>query len=49
MTYSYCKVVIEKQTYISKESMQEKLDVFLLVGRLTSEQYNELVNLLNGV
>ena len=48
MTYTYCKKVITNRTYASKEEMQDKLDVFLLNKRITSEQYNELVELLNA-
>jgi len=47
MTYIYCKQVISNGTYGEKESMQIKLDVFLLNDRITLEEYNELVNLLN--
>ncbi len=47
MTYKLCKTVIENKTYTSKEDMQLKLDVFLLNSRITREEYNELVNLLN--
>ncbi|WP_191992078.1 hypothetical protein [Peribacillus tepidiphilus] len=48
MTYTYCKKVIENKTYSSKEDMLVKLDVFLLNNRITQEQYNELVELLNA-
>lgn len=48
MTYIYCKKVIENGTYGTKEEMLEKLDVFLLNNRITQEQYNELVELLNS-
>ena len=47
MTYKLCKTVIKNKTYISKEDMMIKLDVFLLNNRITQEEYNELVNLLN--
>ncbi len=46
MTYTRLKKLIENGNY-EKESMLSKLDVFLLAGRITSEQYNELVNLMN--
>lgn len=46
MTYTYCKIVIEKKTYSTKEDMQTKLDVFLLNNRITQDQYNELTALL---
>lgn len=48
-TYTLCKRVIENGTYGSKEDMLLKLDVFLLNNRITQEQYNELVNLLNAL
>lgn len=47
MTYNYCKKIITNGTYGTKEDMQIKLDVFLLNDRITQEQYNELVALLN--
>lgn len=47
MTYIYCKKVIENKTYGTKEEMLEKLDVFLLNNRITKEEYNELVEMLN--
>lgn len=46
MTYDLCKKVIEKGTYGPKEEMLIKLDVFLLNNRITREEYEELVNLL---
>lgn len=46
-TYTLCKKVIENKTYGTKEEMMIKLDVFLLNDRITQEQYNELVDLLN--
>lgn len=45
-TYTLCRTVIENKTYISKEDMLFKLDVFLLNNRITQEQYNELVAML---
>ena len=47
MTYKLCKTVIKNKTYISKEDMRIKLDVFLLNNRITQEQYEELVGLMN--
>lgn len=49
MTYNTCKKVIENQKakgILNVEEMTEKLDVFLLAGRLTSEEYNELIKLM---
>ena len=46
MTYKVCKRLIQNGNY-EKEDMLIKLDVFLLNNRITQEEYNELVNLLN--
>ncbi len=46
MTYRTCKICIQKKFYKSKEEMQEKLDVFLAVNRLTIDEYQELTELL---
>ena len=46
MTYKVCKRLIQNGNY-EKEDMLIKLDVFLLNDRITQEEYNELVNLLN--
>ena len=48
MTYRLCKQIIQKQTYISKEDMQLKLDVFFANNRITENEYEELLILLNG-
>ena len=37
MTYTFCKKVIENDTYGTKEEMQIKLDVFLLNNRIFQE------------
>lgn len=47
-TYTLCKKVIENGTYETKEEILIKLDVFLLNNRITQEEYNELVALLNS-
>lgn len=50
MTYKICKGLIENTNYKSqeeKDDMQVKLDVFLLNNRITQEEYEELINLLN--
>lgn len=47
-TFTLCKKIIENQTYKSKDDMMLKLDVFLLNGRLTQEEYNELMQLLQA-
>ncbi|MGY5237934.1 hypothetical protein [Clostridium tertium] len=48
MTYKLCVTVINKGTYGTKEEMKNKLDVFLLNNRITQEEYNELVTLLDN-
>ena len=48
MTYKLCVTVINKGTYGTKEEMKGKLDVFLLNNRITQEEYNELVKLLES-
>lgn len=46
MTYNLCKRIIQNGNYVKKD-MLIKLDVFLLNDRITQEQYNELLDLLN--
>ena len=45
MAYKRCRLLIENGTY-NKEEMLDKLDVFLLANRITTEQYNELVQMM---
>lgn len=40
------KTVITKQMYETKEEMISKLDVFLLVGRITTKDYEEFVKMI---
>lgn len=47
MTYNICKRLIQNGNY-EKEDMMMKLDVFLLNNRITKEQYDELVDLINA-
>lgn len=47
MTFTLCKKVIQNGTYGSKEEMMVKLDVFLLNNRITQDEYNELIDMLN--
>lgn len=47
MTYGYCKKIIAGGRYDKKE-MLDKLDVFLLAGRITDEQYKEVVEEINS-
>ena len=44
MTYKNCKKLIENNRY-EYNDMLEKLDVFLLVNRITTEQYYESVKM----
>ncbi len=46
-TYESTKILIQSGNY-EKESMMKKLDIFLNLDRITLEQYQELVNLVNG-
>ena len=48
MTYKLCLKIINKGTYGTKEEMKEKLYVLWLNNRLTEEEYNELIELLNS-
>lgn len=45
MIYARIKKLIEKGVY-EKEDMLKKLDVFLLMNRITEEQYQELVGMM---
>ena len=47
MTYKNCKKLIENNRY-EYNDMMEKLDVFLLVNRITTEQYYELVKMVEA-
>ncbi|MGN0106091.1 MAG: hypothetical protein ACI4A5_00155 [Hominilimicola sp.] len=47
MTYGYCKKIIARGNY-DKEEMLDKLDVFLLAGRITDEQYKELSTMMEN-
>ena len=47
MTYKNCKKLIENNRY-EYNDMMEKLDVFLLVNRITTEQYYELVKMMEA-
>lgn len=46
LTYRACQILIENGKYNSKEDMQTKLDIFLLNDRITQDEYNELIDLL---
>lgn len=47
MTYKVCKRLIQNGNY-EKEDMLIKLDVFLLNDRITPEQYEELIALMDA-
>lgn len=44
LIYRVCKRTIERGNY--PDDMQIRLDVFYAAGKLTSEQYDKLVNML---
>ena len=51
MTYKLMKRIIEnglKSGNLDVESTLQKLDVFLMADRITVEEYQELVELMNG-
>ena len=48
LTYRACKFQIERQSYVSKEEMQQKLDIFLIGDRISQNEYTELTELLNA-
>lgn len=47
MTYIFAKKIIENGTYGDKNEFILKLDVFLMGNRITQNNYNELVGMLN--
>ena len=47
MTYKNCKKLIEAGRY-EYDDMMNKLDTFYLGNRITKEQYDELVELINS-
>ena len=51
MTYKLMKRIIEtglKKGNLDIEATMQKLDVFLMADRITPEEYQELVELMNG-
>ncbi|MBQ8708531.1 MAG: hypothetical protein IJ523_10630 [Succinivibrionaceae bacterium] len=46
MAYNLMKRIIERGDY-DKAAVMDKLDAFLAADRLTTEQYQELVALMN--
>lgn len=47
MTYALCKKLIANNNY-DKSELINKLDVFLLAGRISEEEYKELMDLINS-
>ena len=47
MTYGYCKKIIAGGNY-KKADMLDKLDVFLLAGRISDEEYKELISMMDA-
>ncbi|MEK5215612.1 hypothetical protein SAMN05421670_0811 [Psychrobacillus psychrotolerans] len=47
LTFRACESQIERQSYISKEDMRQKLDIFLVGDRITQTQYEELTEQLS--
>jgi len=48
MVYGWMKTLIQNNSYV-KEDMLKKMDLFLLFGRITPEQYAELKGLMETV
>ena len=51
MTYKLMKRLIEnglRKGNLDVEATMQKLDVFLMADRITAEEYQELVELMNG-
>ena len=46
MIYPLLKKRIQRESYPNKESMQQMLDTYYFVGRITNEQYKELSDML---
>lgn len=47
MLYRVLKRAIERKNYITKEDMAEKINILYANSQLNTEQYEELINLLN--
>ena len=46
MLYKTLKRCIERENYISKEDIANKIGILFVNNQLTEEQYNELINML---
>lgn len=47
--YKTLKRCIERENYVSKDDMAEKITIIYANGQLTNEQYEELMNMLEEV
>lgn len=47
--YNIMKKLIEKHFYKTKEEAINKCDVFFAMGRLTEEEYKDLLNLIESL
>lgn len=47
MTFARLKKLIMNGTY-DRENMLNKMDVFLMAGRITNEQYTELLGMMDA-
>ncbi|WP_342511760.1 hypothetical protein MKY34_14460 [Sporosarcina sp. FSL K6-1522] len=47
LTYNALKSQIGRKPYVSKEDVQQKMDIFLIGDRITQDQYNELLTQLD--
>ncbi|MFL0584731.1 hypothetical protein ACH0B6_19355 [Solibacillus silvestris] len=48
LTFIALKSQITRKSYISKEDVLQKMDIFLIGNRITQEQYNELLEMVNA-
>lgn len=46
LTYNALKSQINRKSYITKEDVQQKMDIFLIGDRISQDQYNELLTIL---
>ena len=46
--YNCFKRMIQKENYESKEAMAEQITLIYMHGQLTKDQYDELMNMLQG-
>ncbi len=48
MLYKCLKRMIQRENYVSKEAMAEKMSILFANDQLTKEQYEELMAMLNA-